>query len=467
MPTPTSRQQSKRRRSGSVDNEKNNRKLAFRVAQIKRAIMFTHGELVPDTERGREHLLVLLRHVMLFKNGWPTAVRHLRLFAPWMPEHEGLELIEQARKTAVYLDDEEIARLFAVTLELRQRYRLRTFGAIDAPSPEARRKLAKDRRNENRRAARRAAPKPPRKTEGAPTQSVLSQRAKDVFAIIRPDQTRWLCDVEKELAAGPWRDMKPSTRHSYVARAVKEMTAKGFAKSYKSPYGRHDIEVRRATDDEIIAVHGANRCNEKSLQGDGHDRGTGEGCNEGADNRSRSDGYNRCTDDGHHRENDRCKPAVTTEDPPYKNLTAEWVVLGPQFYSVELLFGGFGTVPGGAPEGAPADPVETETGSTSAFTYSVPLGAERVPADDVLVAVPEPNPASILDVLARGPTAAPQPIELVLTTGEIRIDTGPGPQPRGKPDAKAEPPPDEKPAKKRTNMDVAMEVIRERAARGL
>jgi hypothetical protein len=500
MPTPDPRQQSKHRRSGSVNSSSG--LCAIRVREIERLFRHRYGRFLPDDDAGRDDLAVLLEHVLRFKDGREVAPSFVRRWAPWMSDNEAAAAIELAATTFRIGRADEVAERLGLTFDERMALGITTVGARDVDAAERARRY-REREAARKRAKRRERKQAAAERRGAVMQRTdLSGRARDLFGRLSASNDVPLSAVVRTWTDGPVGALGVKSRHTALARAADELLAAGLIAERREK-ARNGIAVRlvrRVADDMLTVAHTRQTSARKSAADaasvmatwrHGDVRGTDEVVATEAENygnpcaASTSYGDTECVRGARkYGDNDRVRGARDTASAAYTYVVADagpaWSSAQP--YKVEVVLADSPSLPGGAPCGAPAQTVEKDSPETSASTYSiqeaardgvpsgdvaVPFDDPNVPADDVPLAEPEPNPASVLDILARGPKAAPPAIVLVLTTGEVKLDTGPGPQPHGKPDAKAEPPPDPKPEKRKTWADLAAEVLNERAARGL
>lgn len=136
---------------------------AFRVAEVARTLEDNYGPTLPDDDAGRDDANVMAHILAHTRGGERNILAWLARAAPWMAEHEAVELARVAIAKPLRWTADKLAQRLGVTDEQRTRLRLRTIGAIDVTAAE---------RIERRRERKRMAEEKRRRSRGAVPRSV-------------------------------------------------------------------------------------------------------------------------------------------------------------------------------------------------------------------------------------------------------------------------------------------------------
>jgi hypothetical protein len=148
----------KLRRVGRHDAKAPRTILGVRISELQRLMRARFRHRLPDDERGRAHLLVLLNTKAAATspaNRIRSLMNAIEIWAPWMAPADAESAVTAiAAKPRQYKAD-TIADILQVTAAERDRHRLCTVGAIDMSKAErtARRKQRQRERNTTRRRA--------------------------------------------------------------------------------------------------------------------------------------------------------------------------------------------------------------------------------------------------------------------------------------------------------------------------
>lgn len=127
---------------------------ALRIAELKRLFTSRHGHTLPDTDAGRDAVLVMAHHLA---HRYADAARYIGnsigLRAPWMRADESAEIIRRVVARPIKWRADKLAQLLRVTEAERRRLGIRTIGAVDVSKEE--REQARRRRQRQRERARR------------------------------------------------------------------------------------------------------------------------------------------------------------------------------------------------------------------------------------------------------------------------------------------------------------------------
>lgn len=129
--------------------------VGLRLNDLARFFRFLYGIHLPDDDAGRDDIEIAVNHLVRLRGHFGQAERWLEVWAPWLPEVEGIHIIAEATANPQVWTADELGARLGLTMEVRTMLGITTIGAVDqtkAERREARRQKDRLRKERIRRA---------------------------------------------------------------------------------------------------------------------------------------------------------------------------------------------------------------------------------------------------------------------------------------------------------------------------
>jgi hypothetical protein len=219
----------------------------IRIRELER--LFQHryrSTTLPDDDSGREDLRIVVEHFASMTYSQNRTTRWARKWAPWMPEQELEQLVDEAGAHPRRWKSQSLGEALRLTYAERTALKITTIQCVDKSLAEVadlqreqKRRRDRERQRRKREAARKAA-------EFSPNPIELSMRAVAVFSAIGK---RWksINSICRDVAGSPAfeglsRDSLKMTVHRIIK---KQIVAQYIERKIEQLPGRLKTKVRR------------------------------------------------------------------------------------------------------------------------------------------------------------------------------------------------------------------------------